>query len=219
MAWCRSGDKPLSVLVYWHIYVTRPQWVNRATHWTFTLGRRYNDSDGVSNHKPYDCLLNRFFFRHRWKKTSKLRVTVLCEGKSPDTVNSPNKGPVTSKMLPFDDVIMILNFFASSRLPFAHAIAAVIIVVAWGKCHRCPLATMLQHDIIILYFVRYNKWQIETWLIGHKESMIVSARIRCNPQIIYTARAFLRSLCLLTGQFCRISLRVGYLTCTEALKQ
>ena len=38
-------------------------------------------------------------------KTTKLRVTGLCVGNSP--VNSPHKGPVTQKMLPFDDVIMI----------------------------------------------------------------------------------------------------------------
>ena len=39
------------------------------------------------------------------KKTSKLRVTGICEGNSP--VNSAHKGPVTRKMFPFDDVIMI----------------------------------------------------------------------------------------------------------------
>ena len=40
------------------------------------------------------------------KKTSKLRVTGLCVGKSPGPVNSPLKGLVTGKMFPFDDVIM-----------------------------------------------------------------------------------------------------------------
>ena len=45
-------------------------------------------------------------FRRRSKKTSKLRVTGLCAGNSPGPVNSPHKGPVTRKMLPFDDVIM-----------------------------------------------------------------------------------------------------------------
>ena len=42
------------------------------------------------------------------KKTSKLRVTVLCVGNSPRPVNSPLKRPVTRKMFPFDDVIMLL---------------------------------------------------------------------------------------------------------------
>ena len=40
---------------------------------------RNNERDGVSNHQPHDCLLNRLF-RRRSKKTSKLRVTGLCAG-------------------------------------------------------------------------------------------------------------------------------------------
>ena len=71
---------------------------------------RHNDHDGVSNHLPRGCLLNRLF---RSKKTSKLRVTGLCEGNSPGPVNSPHKGPVTRKMFPFDDVIMTTNNFHS----------------------------------------------------------------------------------------------------------
>ena len=44
-----------------------------------TLRWRHNDCDGVSNHQPHDCLLKRLF-RRISKKTSKLRVTGLCEG-------------------------------------------------------------------------------------------------------------------------------------------
>ena len=68
-----------------------------------TLQWRHNGHDGVSNHQPHHCLLNRLF-GYRSKKTSKLRVTGLC------TVNSPGTGefpPVTRKLFPFDDVIMI----------------------------------------------------------------------------------------------------------------
>ena len=43
------------------------------------------------------------------KKTSKLRVTGLCEG------NSPHKGPVTMKMFPFDDVTVIVIISLASR--------------------------------------------------------------------------------------------------------
>ena len=44
---------------------------------------RHNECDGISNHQPHDCLLNRLF-RRRSKKTSKLLcVTGLCEGNSP----------------------------------------------------------------------------------------------------------------------------------------
>ena len=73
----------------------------KSLHW------RHNGHDSVSNHQPNDCLLNRLF-RCRSKKTSKLRVTGLCVGgihRRP--VNSPYKWPVTRKMFPFDDVIMI----------------------------------------------------------------------------------------------------------------
>ena len=45
---------------------------------------RQNDSDNVSNHQPHKRL-----FKRRSKKTPKLRVTGLCEGKSPVTGEFP----------------------------------------------------------------------------------------------------------------------------------
>ena len=75
-----------------------------------TLRWRYIGPDSDSTHQPHGCLLSRLF-RRRSKKTSKLRVTGLSVGNSPGTgefpVNSPHKWPVTRKMCPFDDVIMI----------------------------------------------------------------------------------------------------------------
>ena len=54
------------------------------------LQRHHNGHDGAPNHQPYDCLLNCLF---RWgadiEKTSKLRVTGLCEGNSPVTGEFP----------------------------------------------------------------------------------------------------------------------------------
>ena len=66
---------------------------------------RHDGRDGVSNHQPHHCLLNRLFWR-RSKKTSKLRVTGLCAGNSPMTGESLHKWSVTRKMFPFDNVIM-----------------------------------------------------------------------------------------------------------------
>ena len=67
-------------------------------HWQFTgkvgkipcisLQWRHNERDGISNHQPQDCLLNRLF-RRRSKKTSKLRVTGLCVGNSTVTGEFP----------------------------------------------------------------------------------------------------------------------------------
>ena len=47
-------------------------------------------SEMVSNHRRLDCLLNRLFGRGS-KKTSKLRVTGLCEGNSPVTGEFPTQ--------------------------------------------------------------------------------------------------------------------------------
>ena len=74
---------------------------------------RHNGGKCFSNHLPHDCLLNRLFGR-RSKKTSKLRVTGLCAGNSPETGEFPHKWPVTvtREMFPFD----ILNSNAKQLL-------------------------------------------------------------------------------------------------------
>ena len=53
-----------------------------SLHW------RHNGRDGVSNHQHQDCLL-KHLLRRKSKKTSKLRVTGLCAGNSPETVEFP----------------------------------------------------------------------------------------------------------------------------------
>ena len=80
--------------------------------YSISLRWRHNERDSVSNHQPHDWLLNGLF-RRRSKKTSKLRVTGLCVGSSPGPVNSPHKGPVTRKIFPFDDVIMLMKMSGS----------------------------------------------------------------------------------------------------------
>ena len=72
-----------------------------------TLQWRHNERDGVSNHQPHECLLSRVF-RGRSKKTSKLRVTGLCEGNSPVTGEFPSQRASNAKNVDdVDDVIMI----------------------------------------------------------------------------------------------------------------
>ena len=55
-----------------------------------SLQWRDNGRDGVSNHQPHDCVLNRLF-GHRSKKTSKLHVTGLCAGNSQVTDDFPTQ--------------------------------------------------------------------------------------------------------------------------------
>ena len=76
-------------------------------HGIESLQWRHNGRDGISNHQPHHWLLNSLF-RRRSKKTSKLRVTGICGGIHRGPVNPPHKWPVTRKMFPLDDVIMIV---------------------------------------------------------------------------------------------------------------
>ena len=112
-------------------------WIRCPVLLTFihmTLQWRHNGRDCVSNHQPRDCLLNRLF-RLRSKKTSKLRVTGLCAGNSPGPVNSPHKWPVTRKMFPFDDIIMIRLMTLTSM--YRHDG-----VMAWKRFpHNLPVGT------------------------------------------------------------------------------
>ena len=72
---CFRGITWLPVAVWYYGQIT-------SLHW------RDNDHDGVSNHRPHGCLLNRLFKR-RSKKASKLRVIGLCVGDSPGTGEFP----------------------------------------------------------------------------------------------------------------------------------
>ena len=84
----------LLLLPWWEIRMRSLQW-------------RHNGCDGVSNHQPHDCSSKRLF-RCRSKKTSKLRFTGLfSRGIRRWPGKSPHKWPVTRRMLPFKDVIML----------------------------------------------------------------------------------------------------------------
>ena len=84
-----SMSRWISQYISWLLWNT----LINETNSSFTLKPhalrwRHNGRDGVSNHQPHDCLLNNLF-GHRSKKTSKLRVTGLCEGNSPGTGEIP----------------------------------------------------------------------------------------------------------------------------------
>ena len=71
----------------WNIHTAISSRVHTTTD---ALQLRHNGRDSVSNHQPHDCSLNRLF-RRRSKKTSKLRVTGLCERDSPGTREFPGQ--------------------------------------------------------------------------------------------------------------------------------
>ena len=82
----RASDAE-NVSIWWR-HLVYPK--NMVTHESIMTWKRSphslrwspNGRDGVSNHQPHDCLLNRLF-RRRSKKSWKLRVIGICAGNSP----------------------------------------------------------------------------------------------------------------------------------------
>ena len=69
--------------VFYEIFGEKwPRNIGMAFQW------RHNEHDNISNQQPHDYLLNHLF-RRRSKKISKLRVTGLCEGNTPETGEFP----------------------------------------------------------------------------------------------------------------------------------
>ena len=167
----------------------------------FTLRWRYNGHDGVSNHQPHGCLLNRLFKR-KSKKTSKLRVTGLCVGNSPRSVNSPHKGPVTRKIFPFDDVIMnerllflLLCFFIYLR---SMSLSAHGVIWSWdplaGIVMCCRLSLSAHYSDVIMITMAYQ-------ITGARSEIIhpTQASLARSPALIILAGMWRQSLLLPRG--------------------
>ena len=131
---------------------------------------RHNDHDGVSNHQPRGCLLNRLFGR-RSKKTSKLRVTGLCAGNSPGPVNSPHKGPVTRKMFPFDDVIMLYVNWLIVNWNFGTNLSRIWINIQNFPFMKIPLKWYLQNvsHFVQGYILIARRHGPVIWMALHNE--------------------------------------------------
>ena len=105
----RSSEKIssfLGVFLWSNMKTPLLQWNNcpcmpTSLHW------RHNGRDSVSNHQPYYCLLNHLFKRRLNKKHQSFASPAFVWGIHRWSVNSPHKGPVTRKMFPSDDVIML----------------------------------------------------------------------------------------------------------------
>ena len=136
MAWCRPGDKPLSesmmVSLLTHICVTRPQWVNTfGWHfinplWVIDSCRMhmiwYFHCDSADQCKHYDDVImgaiaslitsltiiySTVYSDADQRKHQSSASLAFVWGIHRGPVNSPHKWPVTRKMFPVDDVIMV----------------------------------------------------------------------------------------------------------------
>ena len=124
----------------------------------FPLRWRHNGRDSVSNHQPHDCLLNRLF-RRRSKKLNHQSSASLAFvwGSHRGPVNSPHKRPVTRKMFPFDDVIIIMLNIICQWL------SIMLKIIPWWSyktyCRRTPTWKMAKRNIV--YYVM--GWVRSSW--------------------------------------------------------
>ena len=118
-----------------------------------SLRWRHNELDGVSDHQPHDCLLNRLFGR-RSKRTSKLRVTGLCAG------NSPGTGEFSAQMASNAENVSIWwrhHEFRTLQIPFfIHNIAREsrikVIIHVCGWCQAILSISKYQIRVFPLCF-------------------------------------------------------------------
>ena len=122
-------------------------------HWNYLyapLQWRHNGLDGVSNHQPYHCLLNRLF-GHRSKKTSKIRVTGLCAGKSPGTGEFPAQRASNA-----ENVSIWWRHHDTSRNDHGTTTSEESLYALWG----CPFIFIFvwRQTILKLTHLPWTKW-------------------------------------------------------------
>ena len=83
-------------------YISKSPWLLQWCH---------NEHDGVPNHKPLVCLLNCLYSK---------KTLALVKGIHRWPVDSPHKGPVTQKMIPFDDIMKIDDMSVSHSVTAVH---------------------------------------------------------------------------------------------------
>ena len=128
----------------------------------FSLRWRHNGRDGVSNHQSRDCLLNRLF-RRRSKKTSKLRVTGLCEGNSPGTGEFLAQWPVTRKCF---------HLMTSSCFNFPDVEITQTATILPHEKHR-PFYPTKQRYLVL----SKEPWSSLEWIWGDHDNKIIIENI------------------------------------------
>ena len=115
-----------------------------ALHWC------HDGRDGVSNHQPHDCLLNRLF-RRRSKKTSKLRVTDLSVG------NSPVTGEFPAQMAGSAENVSILWRHHGDNALMQEA-REMITSVEFAKCTKFLQIYIVPLGILLMIKQHFSKW-------------------------------------------------------------
>ena len=135
-----------------------------------TLQWRHNDHDGVLK-SPAPRLFSQSFIQAQIKENIKAPRHWPSCGETPGPVNSPHKGPVTRKMVPFDDVIM------KSVLHTHHTVNDAYLMGTlpshsneWSICSSSNALNLNSYrktndtPISLQQFNTYHKWSCRTFI-------------------------------------------------------
>ena len=100
---------------------------------------RHNGRGNVSNHQLHDCLLNRLF-RLRSKNTSKLRVTGLCAGNSPETGEFPAQMASNAENV---SIWWRHHDITNRQVPHEMSMGWILLKLNYGRTWLCNI---LNHD-------------------------------------------------------------------------
>ena len=134
-----------------------------------TLQWRHNGCDSVLNHQPRECLLSRLI-RRRSKKTSKLRITGLYAGNSPET-----------------------GEFPAQRASNAENVS--ISTSSWNVRHTFDAGRLLcYYNHILSYITRCTLWRARGFLVIFT-SLATRKIHHCRCLILmFTERVYIRTL-------------------------
>ena len=111
---------------------------------------RHNERDGLSNHRCLECIFNRLF---RYSSAS----LAFVRGIHRWPVDSPHKGPVTRKMLPFDDVIigrrLIYTSYIMKCRTCCPASRTTLVATRFRVAVICPIIQVPHCIRVFFYFV------------------------------------------------------------------
>ena len=152
---------------------------------------RHNGCDSVSNHQPQDCLLNRLF-RHKSKKTSKLRVTALYVG------NSPGTGELPTQRASYAENVSIWWRHMNDRL-FGNKLLSELTLLSLGRdnvehslnhrtniCRYDALSLNEWRPSMVIYRVEIHRYFTRCIMISWPFSMCCAWDIKLQVSVVVT---------------------------------
>ena len=125
---------------------------------------RHNEYDGVSHHRLTIVYSTVYSDAHQRKHQSSASL-VFVRGIHRGPVNSPRKWPVTRKMLPFDDVIMMFSWWRirTNLLNLVFTIGLIIFIKTWDFCILHPFEQIrktTKQAVCRALFLVYTAWNL-----------------------------------------------------------